>query len=263
MIQALPVPRTLDAVKAEELTKLMKRLGKSASFRNVWKEAARAGILTHNKTLRAYLDLLVRGGVLTVRTQDVRSVYPKQIYLVKSEKPRVWVGLGVLRRHGLNWDVPDADIRVVPTDFGGLVRAKLSDQTLMASLEDCLVDELYRDAKKKTGTASFVAAMVSTRRLDLPYLLKRADERRLGRAFRLLFNRMLEITSSNKTNLDAALFFAVRARFLGITRQYVRSGFWRLIDDEKGTGTIGLSIIDGLRESDLILAAAKQLGETG
>jgi len=133
----------------------------------------------------------------------------------------------------------------------------------MASLEDCLVDEFYRDAKKKTGTVSFVVAMISTRRLDLPYLLRRADGMRLGRAFRLLFNRMLEIASSNKTDFDASVFFAVRDRFLRITRQYVQSGFWKLIEKEKGVGTIGLGIVDGLGESDFVLAAAKQLGVTG
>jgi hypothetical protein len=263
MIQALLLTRTLDAAKAEEVTKVVRKLGKNASFRGVWREAARAGILRHNKTLRAYLDLLVGSGVLSVQARDVGSVHTQQIYLAKSRRPRVWVGLGILQKHGLNWDVPEASIRAIATDFGGLVRSRLSDQGLMASLEDCLVDEFYRDAKKKTGTVSFVVAMISTRRLDLPYLLRRADGMRLGRAFRLLFNRMLEITSSNKTDFDASVFFAVRDRFLRVTRQYVQSGFWKLVDKERGIGTIGLSIVKGLGESDFVLAAAKQLGVTG
>src|SRR3989304_2792765 len=189
MIQALLVPRTLDAGKAEEVTKVVRKLGKNASFRSVWKEAARAEILRHNKTLRSYLHLLVRGGVLSVRMRDVRSVHSQQIYLVKSRRPKVWVGLGILQKHGLNWDVPEADIRAIATDFSGLVRSRSFAQGLMASLEDCLVNEFYRDANEKTGTVSFVVAIISTRRLDLPYLLRRADGMRLGRAFRLLFNR--------------------------------------------------------------------------
>lgn len=257
------MPRALDAVKAEEVTKVVKKLGKSASFRSIWKEVARAGVLRHNKTLRAYLDLLVRGGVVSVRTRDVGSVYSQQIYLVKSKRPRVWAGLGILQKHGLNWDVPETDVRVIPTDFSGLVRSKLFDQSLMASLEDCLVDEVYRDATKKTGTTYFVVAMISTRRLDLPYLLKRADEMHVGRAFRLLFKRMLETVSSNETELDASLFLAVRARFLKIARQYVQSGSWKLIEDEKGIGADGVGIMKGLDESDLILAAGKQLGVAG
>jgi hypothetical protein len=263
MIQALLVPRALDPVKAERVARVVKKLGHRASFRNIWREVARAGILTHNKTLRTYLDLLVESSVLAVRKEDVGSVYLKETYLVESVKPKVYVGLGILQKHGLNWDVPEMDIRIVLTDFSGLVRSRPFDQGLMASLEDCLVNEAYTDAKKETGAFSLVAAIVSTRKLDLPYLLKRADEMRLGRAFRRLFSRMLEITSSNMTDLDTSVFLAVRARFLGITRQYLRSGFWKLVDGEKGVGVIGLKIVRGLSESDLILAAAKQLGVMG
>lgn len=255
--------RTLDALKAEQVVRVVRKLGKSASFRTVWKELARAGVLTHHKTLRGYLDLLVRGGVLSLRTRDVGSVYAQQIYLVKSKRPRVWVGLGVLQKHGLNWDAPETDIRVAATDFSGLVRSTLFEQGLMASLEDCLVHELCWDARKKTGAVSFVVAIISTRRLDLPYLLKRADKMHSGRTFRLLFNRILEITSSNETDLDASLFLAVRAQFLRIVRQYVQSGFWKLVEDEQGVGAIGLSLTVGIRESDVILSAAKQLGVTG
>jgi len=263
MIEALLMPRALDAVKAEEVAKVVKKLGRRASFRSVWREAARAGILAHNKTLRTYLDLLVRGGVLSVRTRDVGSVYSQQVYTFKSKRPRVYVGLSVLQKYELNWDVPETDSRIILTDFSGLVRSKLSDQGLMASLEDCLVHEVYRDAKENTGTISLVVAMISTKKLDLPYLLKRADELHVGRPLRLLFNRMLEITSSNMTELDASVFLAVRVRFLNITRQYVRSGFWKLVAEEKGFGTLGLRIIERFGESEFVLAAAKQLGVTG
>lgn len=257
------MPRALDSQKAERVASVVKRLGGRASFRNIWKEVARAGILTHNKTLRTYLDLLVRSRVMSVRKEDVGSVYLKETYFVESVEPNVFVGLGILEKHGLNWDVPETDVRIVPTDFSGLVRSKPFGQGLMASLEDCLVNEAYMDAKKETGGFSLVAAIVSTRKLDLPYLLERADEMRLGRAFRRLFCRMLEITSSNMTDLDASVFLAVRERFLGIIRQYSRSGFWKLVDGEEGVGTMGLKIVRGLSESDLILAAAKQLGVMG
>jgi len=263
MIQALLVPRTLDAAKAEEVTKAVRKLGKRASFRNVWKEVARAGILTHNKTLRTYLDLLVRSGVLSVRMRDVGSVYSQQIYLARSRSPKVWVGLGILQRRGLNWDVPETDVRTVATDFAGLVRSTSFERGMMASLEDCLVHETYRDAKKRTGAVTFVVAMISTTRLDLPYLLRRADEMRMGRTFRLLLTRILEVVSSNMTDLDGSSFVAVRDRFLKIARQYAQSGFWKLVDDEKGIGTIGIGMVTRLGESDMVLAAAKQLGVTG
>jgi hypothetical protein len=263
MIQALLVTRALDAVKAEQVARVIKKLGRSASFRNVWKEVARAGILKHNMTLRTYLDLLVRSGVLSVEKQDVGSVYAKEIYLATSARPRVCTGLSILQKHGLNWDAPETEIRITPTDFSGLVRSKPFDQRLMACLEDCLVNEAYLDAKKQTGTFSLVAAMIATRKLDLPYLLRRADEMRMGTTFRTLFARILEVTSANVTSLDASLFLAVRQRFLQITRQYVRSGFWKLVDSEKGVGLVGLRVVRGLSDDDIVLAAAKQLGVTG
>jgi len=256
------MPRALDPAKAEKVTKVVRRLGKGASFRNVWTEVAREGIIKHHRTLRAYLDLLTRCGVLTVRKHDVGSVYAQEIYLLKSQRPKIWVGLSILQTHGLSWDVPETDKRVISTDFSGLVRSKLYDHSLMASLEDCLVNEVYMDAKNKTGTVTFVGAIISTRRVDLAYLLKRADEKRLGRAFRLLFKRMLEIVSSNITDLDAPTFLAVRDRYLMIVRQYVQSGVWNLVE-ENAAGAIGLNIVQNLRESDLILAAAKQLGMIG
>lgn len=263
MIQALLVSRPLDAAKAEKVAGVTKKLGHHASFRNIWKEVARAGILTHNTTLRTYLDLLVKSNVLSMRKEDVGSVYSKETYSVESAKPEVHVGLGILQKHGLNWDVPEKDIHIFPTDFSGLVRSKPFKQGLMASLEDCLVIEAYSDAKKETGAFFLVAAIISTRKLDLPYLLRRADEMHMGKAFRRLFSRILEITSSNVTDLDASVFLTVRERFLDIIRQYSRSGFWKLVDSEKGVGEIGLKVVRCLRESDLILAAAKQLGVTG
>ena len=263
MIQALLVPRALDAVKAEQVARVVKKLGSSASFRNVWKEVARAGILKHNVTLRIYLDLLVRSGVLSVRKQDVGSVYAKEIYTARSAKPKVCTGLSVLQKHGLNWDAPESEIHIISIDFSGVVRSKPFDGRLMACLEDCLVNEAYVDATKQTGTFSLVAAMVSTKRLDLPYLLKRADEMRMGATFRTLFARVLEVTSANVTGLQASLFLMVRQRFLQITRQYVRSGFWKLVTNEKGVGVVGLKVVRGFSDEDLVLAAAKQLGATG
>jgi len=237
-------------------------MGDAASFRNILREAARSNVLRENKTLRLYLNLLVAGGVLRVRSRDVGSVHPQQLYRVKSEKPKVTVGLAMLRRHGLNWDVPETEKRIVSTDFRGLARSKLLDSGLTASLEDCLVHELHMDATRRTGSVTFVAAILSTSRLDLPYLLWRADELRVGRALRLLFNRILEVVSSSRTETAASVFMSVRTRFLKIARQYAQSGFWKLTD-EKGAGNLGVQIVKNLTEHDIVIAAGKQLGVTG
>jgi hypothetical protein len=132
----------------------------------------------------------------------------------------------------------------------------------MGSLEDSLVHELYRDAKKNTGAVSLVVAMLATRTVDLPYILKRADELHAGVALRRIFIRILMTISSGETEVGASVFFAVRNRFLNIARQYSRSGFWKLVES-KGVGHLGLDVVQGVNEYDIVVAAGKQLGVTG
>jgi hypothetical protein len=256
------MPRTLDARKAKELVSIVQGLKGNASFMHILQEAARAGTLRDHKTLRRYLDLLVAGGVLRMRTRDVGSAKPQQLYRVVSKEPEVYVGSAVLRRHGLNWDIPETEMRKVSTDFEGLVRSVVFERVLMASLEDSLVHEIYRDVKKGTGAVSFVVAMITTRKLDLPYILRRADEMHVGRALRLMFSRILETTSSRETEVSASVFFSVRSHFLNIARQYAQSGFWKLLES-KGVGELGLHIVESLTDYDVIMTAGKQLGVTG
>ncbi len=260
--QGVPLPKILDAGKAEKLVDIVETLGDAASFRNIMREVARVGVFKRHETLRRYLDLLVKGKVLRMRTRSVGSVNLQQLYTVNSRKPEVCVGLAVLRRYGLNWEIPETEMRPVVTDFDGLVRSRVLDETLMASLEDCLIQELHRDVSRKSGTISFVIAIISTRVLDLPYLLARADEMHLGTTLRLLFNRILEVISSRETEVAASVFMAVRAHFLKIARQYSQSGLWRLVD-ERGVGHLGFRTVSGLSEHEIIMVAGKQLGVTG
>ena len=257
------MPKNLDGLKARELVKTVQKLKGGCSFRNLLRETARKGTIKDNKTLRAYLDLLVQGDLLGVHSRDVGSVYRQQIYFAKVDTPKVWVGLAVLQRYGLNWDTSVADRRLVSTDFDGLVRSRNFQAGRMASLEDCLVDEMCTDATKNTGTISLVAAMMATKRVDLPYLLRRADQRHVGKATRILLRRIMEIASSNRTDLDAASFFAVRDNFLKIAREYSLTGFWKIVDSQVGTGNWGVSAVRGLSEYDIVIPAAKQLGVVG
>lgn len=255
------MPKILDARKAEKLVDIVKTLGSAASFRNIMREAARVGVLRRHETLRRYLTLLVKGRVLRMRTRDVGSVNLQQLYAVNSRKPAVCVGPAILRRCGLNWEIPDTDMRWVVTDFDGLARSRGLDKILMASLEDCLIHELRTDVSRGSGTISFVIAIISTRVLDLPYLLGRADEMLLGRTIRLLFNRVLEVVSSSETEVGATVFMAVREHFLKIARQYSQSGLWKLVE-ERGVGSLGFRIVSSLSEHEIVMAAGKQLGVT-
>lgn len=226
------------------------------------REAARLGVFKEHKTLRRYLTLLVKGKALRMRTRNVGSVNLQQLYTVNSRKPEVRVGLAVLRRYGLNWEISETEMRPVLTDFDGLVRSRVLDKTLMASLEDCLIQELHRDVSRNSGTISFVIAIISTRTLDLPYLLGRADKMHLGTTLRLLFNRILEVISSRETEVAASVFMTVRAHFLKIARQYSQSGLWKFVE-ERGVGRLGFQTASGLSEHEIIMAAGKQLGVTG
>ncbi len=256
------MPRTLDPAKAERLVELVNKLGKTASFRYLMTEAARSGVLTRHETLRKYLDLLLAGRVLRVRTRDVGSVRLQQLYGVMSSTPRIWVGLAALRTYGLNWDVDETEIRPVSTDFEGLARSRVLHGKAIASLEDCLVHELHAEATKQTGGIHLIAGMVSTKALDLPYMLRRANRMRVGAAVRLLYKRILQFVSKKETNVPASVFIAVRNQFLRIARQYSRTGYWKLLD-EKGTGNLSLQVVRNLSEHEALMAAGKQLGVTG
>lgn len=254
--------RALDAEKARKVASIVRGFGGSASFRNIMVEAARQGALRRHETLRRYLDLLVKSEVLSVQLRDVGSVNLQQLYRVRSKRPRITVGLTVLRSHGLNWDVLEVESRRVFTDFEGLVRAVVFEDVLAGSLEDSLVHELYRDARRGTGAVSFIVAMVATRKLDLPYILGRGDGMHVGRALRRLFIRVLEAASSSETEVTASVFFAVRTHFLKVARQYAQSGFWKLLES-RGVGELGFHIVDNLSDYDIIMTAGKQLGVTG
>jgi hypothetical protein len=256
------MPYALDALKARRLTDIVTALGKGASFRSILRESARENVMRDNETLRRYLDLLVLSGVLKMRTRDVGSVYPQQLYSIVSNSPRVSVGLACLRRHGLNWEIPEKELKVIPTDFEGLVRSRVIDSILTASLEDCLIQAFHDDSRRNTGGTSFVVAMISTRRLDLPYLIRRADEIHVGAALRLLFSRILDIVSSKEVKTTASVFLPVRAQFLKIARQYAQTGFWKLVE-KQGVGELGLEIVRNLTDDEIIMAAGKQLGVTG
>jgi hypothetical protein len=148
------------------------------------------------------------------------------------------------------------------TDFEGLVRTSIIEDLLVASLEDSLVHETYRDAKKSTGAISLVAAMLTTRKLDVPYIISRADKMHVGKALRLMFSRILKIASSGETEASASVFLPVRNHFLNIARQYAQSGFWKLLESH-GIGKLGLQMVDSMTDRDIIMTAGKQLGVTG
>jgi hypothetical protein len=245
---------------------IIRSQGDQTSFGTILVEAQRQGTLAWHRTLRRYLDLLVRGGVLTEKKRDVGSVNPQQLYSTTQQKPTVYAGLKVLELYGLNWDTPLRSLYPVSTDLVGLLRSKsvtLSGRrVLAASKEDSLAHEVRRDADKTTGTLELVSALVATRTLDLPYLLRRSDQLEIGKTVRLLFQKLIQTFSGIFQDSDGKIFLATRERFLQILRQYSKQKVLSLLETP-GTGAHGIKMVESLTSEHILNAAGKQLGITG
>ena len=251
---------------ADQITGIIRKLGNKASFRNILLEANTTGLITDHRTLRRYLDLLLHAEVLTVRERDVGSVNPQQLYRIATPQPHLWVGTAAMRLHGLNWDVPDAQLVKITTDLEAMVRAgtmMIQGKTLLiGGLEDTLVHELIRDAYEHTGMTELVAAMLATRSLDLSYLLRRADSLGVGQALRLLLGKITNTFTSLPGDVDGRAFLAARTQFLRILRSYNSRRVLRLVETP-GKGRIGLGPVSTLKPEQIVSTTGKQLGVTG
>jgi hypothetical protein len=95
--------KSLRQETAETIVEVVENAGPRASFSKILLECRRRGAAKWHRTLRKYLDLLVQGKILRKNTRDVGSVFPMELYYVKSTRARIQIGLSVLIYHGLNW----------------------------------------------------------------------------------------------------------------------------------------------------------------
>ncbi len=251
---------------AQYLVNAVKRLGAEASFGRILLEANREGILAWHRTLRRYLDLLVLGQVLRVEKRDVGSVNPQQLYTVRNNQATVWVGPRVLKEHGLNRDTEDTDMYTVKIDPEGLVRSKPisvnGQPRLAASLEDNIIYELQRDKLEHMGGAELATALLATRPVDLPYLLRRSDKLGLGSTTRRLLRTIINTFTSLPGDVEGHVFLSTRKNFLRILRQYSSRGFLKLLDSKHVQPSQELSIKHS-NASWIVATSAKQLGVSG
>jgi hypothetical protein len=258
--------KSLRQETAETIVDVVKGAGRNASFSRILLECRRRGAAKWHRTLRKYLDLMVLGGVLRKSTRNVGSVFPMELYAVKSTHARIQVGLSVLIYHGLNWEIEEPDIVSVYSDIAGLVRAKstrLSSHMILAGcLEDCLAYELKRDAREQRGTSELLVPILATMPLDLSYVFDRADRIGVGRTMRVLFRGVSKAFVSPDGISNGRAFLTTRGTFLRLMRQYSRSGALKLLD-KKGKGIVGIGNVSGLSESTIVNLAAKQLGVIG
>src|SRR5438445_5608 len=208
----------------KQLLEIISSLGARASFNRILSEASRQGALAWHRTLRRYLRLQFEAGSLSVEEREVVSDNLQQLYSIRQRKPTLWAGPAILQIHGLNWDVPDHDLYSFSTDLAALTRARQvklgNKQLLAAGREDCLAQEIRRDDQKETGTIELVVAILATHHIDLHYFFKRSDELEIGKAARLLLERLAEIFTGPALETDARTFLVCRERCLKILRTY-------------------------------------------
>lgn len=258
--------RPRDPTVAAQILRIVGDLGARISFRAVWLEARRRGVLSRDRAVRGYLDLLLAAGSLSVKRVRVKAPYPKEVYRVTGRKPVVFAGLQCLQYYGLTWESSEPDLQPIASDLEGVMRGHISQlgkrKIVMAGIEDCLIHELRQDSKRGTGNTELVVAMLATRSLDLPYLLRRADQRGLGKTVRFLLKRLEGLFASKPDVEDLAAFVSVRERFLRMMRNYASHGVDELIEED-GRGTLGLQIARSLGDDDILAAAGKQSGARG
>jgi hypothetical protein len=266
--------RDLREDTAATIVTVVKRLGRHASFRKILLECRRRETIKWNVTLRKYLDLLILGGVLEKRLRNVGSVYPMELYKIKSSRVKIQVGLSVLILHGLSWDLDEGDIVWVQSDLRALVRATQvkpnsslqsgtsSGLVLAGCLEDCVAYELKRDAREDRGTIDLLAAIIGSKRLDLPYLFERADRIGVGESMRSLFRKVSDVFLSSESETEGRSFLAARETFLKLARQYASIGIEDVLS-ERGEGSAGSNLVANLADTVIVNITAKQLGVTG
>ncbi len=251
---------------ADGLADIVDELGGDATFGGILLEARRSGLVSHNVTLRKYLDLLVEADVLTMRRREVGSVYPAQLYKLRSKGASLHAGLRVLHEYGLNWEVPPDDLYKIVTDLRGLVRSRKFHigprDLLCASFEDSIANELLRDASKGTGNVQLIIGLLGSKASDLPYLLTRADGLGVGAAVRSILRRIVGVYTTRLSVGDGRIYLATREHALRILRLYSKQGVLNLVE-ESGTGKKATEIVGAISDETIVSSIGKQLGITG
>ena len=172
-------------------------------------------ILANHRSFRAYLDVMIRSGMLTLQKESTKqpNVRPRHAYSLKSDRPLVEAGEGAMLFHGLNWIIPSKSSIKLKTDFEGLARARIAHGVAYASLEDTIAETL---AKSKNTprlflTLNFCAALLATKKFDRNYLIERAAQRNVKDKIEILLEELDYVLCSPKPNVeDVRALFEIR-----------------------------------------------------
>ncbi len=176
--------RNKSVVVAESVLKSVEALrkeGTEPTFNAILAYLSSRNILSNHRSLRAYLDTMVKSGLLSLRKEPVKqpNLRPKQVYSLTSNGPFIEAGERAILFHGLNWTVPSRSSIKMKTDIEGLARARIAQGTVYGSLEDTIVETLAKskNTERMFQTLTFCAAMLATKKFDQGYLMQRAKGR--------------------------------------------------------------------------------------
>ena len=235
------------------------------SFNHILNQLSTNRILVFHRTLRKYLDLLISSKLLTVKHENTSqpNIRRKQIYHTKSQRnqPIVEAGEIALLLHGLNWDIPSPFSRRIKTDMEGLALARVSGNTAYASLEDSIVQSLKNafkaHSKQSAEVIVFATALLSTKRMDFSYLLRRAREERIEREILEILSQIDKTLASSHPQVeDLRTLFELRKSYV-----HVRGAITKSIKDIRTKpSNPGKEIVSS---NEVIEYAGKQLGIRG
>ncbi len=184
----------------------LRKEGTEPTFNAILVSLSSRNVLSNHSSLRAYLDIMVKSGLLRLQKELVKqpNMRPKQVYSLTGNGPFIEAGEKAMLFHGLNWTVPSRSSIKMKTDIEGLARARTAQGTVYGSLEDIIAETLARskNTERVFETLTFSAAMLATKKFDQQYLMQRAKERDVEDLVEELLDEINYLLYSPKPEVD-------------------------------------------------------------
>jgi len=205
----------------------LRKEGTEPTFNAILAYLSSRRILSNHRSLRAYLDTMLKSGLLSLRKEPVKqpNVRPRQVYSLTGGGPFIEAGERAMLFHGLNWTVPSRSSIKMKTDIEGLARARIAQGTVYGSLEDAIVETLAKskNSQRVFRALTFGAAMLATKKFNRAYLMRRAKERRVEDLVQGLLDEINYLRESPKPEVDdIRTLYAIRKRLVNNARVPLR-----------------------------------------
>jgi hypothetical protein len=217
----------------------LERKGAKPTFNAILEYLSSRKILSNHRSLRAYLDAMVKTGLLRLRDEPVEqpNVRSKQVYSLTETGPIVEAGEEAMVFHGLNWNVPSKSSIKMKTDIQGLARARIARGKAYASLEDAIVETLAKSksSQRVSRALTFSAALLATGKIDYGYISQRAKKKGVDDLVQGLLGEINYLLNSPRPAVeDIRTLFEIRRRLSNHPRASVevRSNRFPLSPDD-------------------------------